>query len=59
MADRVAHMAWAKPGRRLGFGASLAAVIVAVALPASGLTTSSLGRQHDPCECSHGWPAVD
>ena len=42
MADRVAHVAWAKPGRRFGFGAGLAAVfIVAVALPASGLTTPS------------------
>ena len=42
MADRVAHVAWAKPGRRSGFGAGLAAVfIVAVALPASGLTTPS------------------
>src|SRR5580692_836857 len=42
MADRVAHVAWAKPGRRFGFGAGLAAVfVVAVALPASGLTTPS------------------
>jgi len=42
MADRVAHVAWAKPGRRFSFSAGLAAVfIVAVALPASGLTTPS------------------
>jgi hypothetical protein len=40
MADRVAQLVWAKPTRRFGFGAGLAAVfIVAVALPASGLTT--------------------
>ena len=42
MGNRVAHVAWAKPGRRFGFGAGLAAVsIVAMALPASGLTTPS------------------
>jgi hypothetical protein len=42
MADRVAHVVWAKPRRRFGFGAGLAAVfIVAVALLASGSTTPS------------------
>ena len=42
MADRVAHVVWAKPRGRFGVGASLAAVlIVAVALSASGLTTPS------------------
>ena len=42
MADRVPHAAWAKPGRHFGFGAGLAAVlVVALALPASGLTTPS------------------
>ena len=42
MADRVAHVVWAKPGRRFGFSAGLAAVfIVAVALLASGSTTPS------------------
>jgi beta-glucosidase len=42
MADRVAHVAWAKPRRRFGFGAGLAAVfIVTVALLTSGSTTPS------------------
>src|SRR5580700_6669220 len=42
MADRVTHVLWAKLRGRFGVGASLAAVlIVAVALPASGLTTPS------------------
>jgi beta-glucosidase len=42
MADRVAHAVWAKPRRRFGFGAGLAAVfIVTVALLASGSTTPS------------------
>ena len=42
MADRVAHVVWAKPRRRFGFGAGLEAVfIVAVALLASGSTTTS------------------
>ena len=42
MADRVAHVVWAKPRRRFGFGAGLAAVfIVVVALLASGPTTPS------------------
>src|ERR1022692_2763719 len=42
MADRVAHVVWAKPRRRFGFGAGLAAVfIVVVALLASGSTTPS------------------
>jgi beta-glucosidase len=42
MADRVAHVIWAKPRRRFGFCAGLAAVfIVAVALLASGPITPS------------------
>src|SRR5580692_60632 len=42
MADRVAYVAWAKPRRRFGFGAGLAAVfIVTVALLTSGSTTPS------------------
>ena len=42
MADRVAHVSWARPWRRFGFGAALAAVvIVVVALLASGATTPS------------------
>src|SRR5450432_4928248 len=42
MADRVAHVVWAKPRRRFGFGAGLAAVfIVAMAPLASGPTTPS------------------
>jgi beta-glucosidase len=42
MADRVAHVVLAKPRRRFGFGAGLAAVfIVTVALLASGSTTPS------------------
>src|ERR1700729_2819382 len=42
MADRVAHVAWAKPRRRFGFCAGLAAVfIVTVALLTSGSTTPS------------------
>jgi beta-glucosidase len=36
MADRVVHVLWAKPRRRLGFGAGLAVLIVAAALLASG-----------------------
>src|ERR1700691_1378716 len=42
MADRVAHVIWAKPRRRFGFSVGLAAVfIVAAALLASGSTTPS------------------
>jgi beta-glucosidase len=41
VADRVVRVVWAKPRRRFGFGAGLAAFIVAVALLASGPGTSS------------------
>jgi beta-glucosidase len=41
MADRVAHVIWAKPRRRVGFGVGLAAFVAAVALLASGLSTAS------------------
>jgi beta-glucosidase len=41
MADRVAHMVWAKPRRRIGAGVGLAVFVVAVALLVSGLSTAS------------------
>jgi beta-glucosidase len=41
MADRVAHVIWAKPRRRVGFGVGLAVFVAAVALLASGLSTAS------------------
>lgn len=41
MADRVVRVVWAKPRRRFGFGAGLAVFLAAMALLASGPTTSS------------------
>ena len=41
MADRVAHVIWAKPRRRVGFGLGLAVFVAAVAVLASGLSTAS------------------
>jgi beta-glucosidase len=41
MADRVAHVIWAKPRRRVGFGVGLAVFVAAVVLLASGLSTAS------------------
>jgi beta-glucosidase len=41
MADRIVHVVWAKPRRRFGFGAGLAAFIVAVVLLASWLSAAA------------------
>ena len=41
MADRVAHVVWAKPRRRIGAGVGLAVFVAAVALLVSGLSTAS------------------
>jgi beta-glucosidase len=41
MADRVAHVVWAKPRRRIGVGVGLAVFIAVVTLLASGLLTAS------------------
>src|ERR1035441_3702321 len=41
MADRIVHVVWAKPRRRVGFGAGLAVFIVAVVLLASWLSAAA------------------
>ena len=41
MADRVAHMVWAKPRRRIGAGGGLAVFVTAVVLLVSGLSSAS------------------
>jgi beta-glucosidase len=41
MADRIVHVVWAKPRRRIGFGAGLAVFIVAVVLLASWLSATA------------------
>src|ERR1019366_1139685 len=41
MADRIVHAVWAKPRRRVGFGAGLAVFIVAVVLLASWLSAAA------------------
>jgi beta-glucosidase len=41
MADRIVHVVWAKPRRRIGFGAGLAVFIVAVVLLASWLSAAA------------------
>ncbi len=41
MADRIAHVVWARPRRRIGFGAGLAVFIVAVVLLASWPTAAA------------------
>ena len=41
MADRVVHVVWAKPRRRVGAGVGLAVFVAAVALLVSGLSTAS------------------
>src|ERR1700729_1536552 len=41
MADRIVHVVWAKPRRRIGFGAGLVVFIVAVVLLASWLSAAA------------------
>lgn len=41
MADRLVHVVWAKPRRRIGFGAGLTVFIVAVVLLASSLSAAA------------------
>jgi beta-glucosidase len=41
MADRIVQVVWAKPRRRFGFGAGLAAFVVVVVLLASGLSAAA------------------
>ena len=41
MTDRIVHVVWAKPRRRIGFGAGLAVFIVAVVLLASWLSATA------------------
>jgi beta-glucosidase len=41
MADRIVHVVWAKPRRRIGFGAGLVFFVVAVVLLASSLSAAA------------------
>ena len=41
MADRIVHVVWSKPRRRIGFGAGLAVFIVAIVLLASWLSAAA------------------